>query len=86
MFEGHHSPTVGEPIKLKRVRWELAAADGRRPQARTVWQQDTGEVAPRLITAYRLDSLIWIIFSDELSARWKQRVLPVCATEHADGQ
>ena len=39
------------------VEGELAAPDGRRPQVRTVWQQDAGEVAPRLITAYPLESL-----------------------------
>jgi len=39
------------------VEGELAAPDGRRPQVRTVWQQDAGQVAPRLITAYPLESL-----------------------------
>ena len=58
MFEGHHSPTVGKPIKLKRIRCELAAPDGHRPQLGIVWQQGIGAVASRLITAYRLDSLI----------------------------
>jgi len=38
------------------VEGELAAPDGRRPQVRTVWQQDAGEIAPRLITAYSLES------------------------------
>lgn len=56
MFDGHYSPTVGNPIKLKRIRCELAAPDGRRPQLRIVWQQGAGAVAPRLITGYRLDT------------------------------
>jgi hypothetical protein len=33
---------------------ELNAPDGRSPLVRSVWQQDHGEVAPRLITAYPL--------------------------------
>ena len=36
------------------VEGELKAPDGRSPRVRTVWQQDKGEVAPRLITAYPL--------------------------------
>src|SRR5256885_585401 len=35
----------------------LAAPDGRRPRVRTVWQVDDGEIAPRLITAYLLETL-----------------------------
>ncbi len=31
---------------------ELHAPDGRKPQVRTVWQLDEGQIAPRLITAY----------------------------------
>ena len=34
----------------------LHAPDGRSPRVRSVWQQDQGEVAPRLITAYPLDT------------------------------
>lgn len=34
------------------VEGRLECPDGRRPQIRTVWQLDKGEVAPRLITAY----------------------------------
>jgi len=30
----------------------LNCPDGRSPQVRTVWQVDTDELAPRLITAY----------------------------------
>lgn len=30
----------------------LHTPDGRRPQVRTVWQLDKGQIAPRLITAY----------------------------------
>src|SRR5437773_6443225 len=33
----------------------LAAPDGSRPQVRTVWQMDEGQLAPRLITAYPLE-------------------------------
>lgn len=36
---------------------ELAAPDGRRPSVRTVWQVDLGQDAPRLITAYPLETL-----------------------------
>jgi hypothetical protein len=36
------------------VEGELIAPDGRSPRVRSVWQQDQGEVAPRLITAYPL--------------------------------
>lgn len=39
------------------VEGELDAPDGRRPRVRSVWQLDHGEVAPRLITAYPLESL-----------------------------
>ena len=35
---------------------ELVTPDGRRPSLRTVWQVDTGQVAPRLITAYPVDA------------------------------
>jgi len=34
---------------------ELAAADGRRPCVRTVWQIDHGDTVPRLITAHPLE-------------------------------
>jgi hypothetical protein len=37
------------------VEGELTAPDGRRPRVCTVWQVDSGEVAPRLITAYPLE-------------------------------
>ena len=37
------------------VEGRLNAPDGRRPRVRSVWQQDHGEVAPRLITAYPLE-------------------------------
>jgi len=35
---------------------ELNVPDGRTPRIRAVWQQDHGEVAPRLITAYPLEA------------------------------
>lgn len=35
---------------------ELTAPDGRRPQIRTVWQVDTGQFVPRLITAYPMEA------------------------------
>ena len=38
------------------VEGTLAAADGRRPRLRTVWQFDTGQIAPRLITAYPMEA------------------------------
>jgi hypothetical protein len=38
------------------IEGELAAPDGRRPRVCTVWQIDTGETAPRLITAYPLEA------------------------------
>jgi len=38
------------------VEGALAAPDGRQPRARTAWQLDEGEVAPRLITAYPLEA------------------------------
>lgn len=38
------------------VEGELIAPDGRRPRVRTVWQLDEGEIAPRLITAYPLET------------------------------
>jgi hypothetical protein len=34
---------------------ELETPGGGRPRARTVWQLDQGQVAPRLITAYPLE-------------------------------
>ncbi len=37
------------------VEGELNTPSGRLPRVRSVWQQDQGEVAPRLITAYPLD-------------------------------
>jgi hypothetical protein len=37
------------------VEGELAAPDGRRPRIRTVWQVDTGQIVPRLITAYPVE-------------------------------
>lgn len=37
------------------VEGPLGAPDGRRPLVRSVWQQDDGMVAPRLITAYALE-------------------------------
>lgn len=37
------------------VEGALECPDGRKPQVRTVWQLDEGEIAPRLITAYPLD-------------------------------
>jgi len=56
----------GQSHEVKRVRetgfgpryqvdGELNAPDGRSPMVRSVWQQDHGEVAPRLITAYPLE-------------------------------
>lgn len=36
------------------VEGELNTPDGRSPLVRSVWQQDHGAVAPRLITAYPL--------------------------------
>ena len=33
----------------------LSAPDGRSARVRTVWQQDHGQLAPRLITAYPLE-------------------------------
>ena len=36
------------------VEGKLNAPDGRSPRVRSVWQQDQGAVAPRLITAYPL--------------------------------
>jgi len=38
------------------VEGELVAPDGRHPRVRTVWQLDHGKVAPRLITAYPLET------------------------------
>jgi hypothetical protein len=35
---------------------ELHTPDGRAPHVRTVWQQDKGRLAPRLITAYPVES------------------------------
>jgi len=35
----------------------LNVPDGRAPRVRTVWQLDHGQVAPRLITAYPLETL-----------------------------
>jgi hypothetical protein len=37
------------------VEGSLNAPDGRSPHVRSVWQQDHGAVAPRLITAYPLE-------------------------------
>ena len=37
------------------VEGELSVPDGRKPNVRTVWQLDHGEVAPRLITAYPVE-------------------------------
>jgi hypothetical protein len=34
----------------------LSVPDGRAPRVRTVWQWDKGQLAPRLITAYPLES------------------------------
>lgn len=34
---------------------ELVTPNGRRPQVRTVWQMDKGQLAPRLITAHPLE-------------------------------
>ena len=39
------------------VEGELEAPDGRRPRIRSVWQMDEGEIAPRLITAYPMETL-----------------------------
>jgi hypothetical protein len=38
------------------VEGELNTPIGRRPRVRTVWQMDKGAVAPRLISAYPLES------------------------------
>jgi hypothetical protein len=56
----------GQTHEVKRVRQtgfgprfevegRLNAPDGRSPRVRSVWQQDHGAVAPRLITAYPLE-------------------------------
>jgi hypothetical protein len=37
-------------------RYELNCPNGRRPRVRSVWQLDEGAVAPRLLTAYPLDT------------------------------
>lgn len=50
MRETGHGPNYA-------VDGELNAPDGRRPRVRSVWQMDDGEIAPRLITAYPLESL-----------------------------
>jgi hypothetical protein len=58
----------GQTHEVKRVRetgfgprfeieGKLSAPDGRSPSVRSVWQQDHGAVAPRLITAYPLEEL-----------------------------
>ncbi|HTV62907.1 MAG TPA: hypothetical protein VMH30_10110 [Verrucomicrobiae bacterium] len=58
----------GQTHEVKRVRetgfgprfvveGKLNAPDGRSPRVRSVWQQDHGTVAPRLITAYPLEEL-----------------------------
>ena len=58
----------GQTHEVKRVRetgfgprfeveGKLNAPDGRSPRVRSVWQQDHGAVAPRLITAYPLEEL-----------------------------
>lgn len=39
------------------VEGRLRAADGRSPRVRSVWQLDTGAVAPRLLTAYPLEDV-----------------------------
>jgi hypothetical protein len=39
------------------VEGRMAAANGRSPRVRAVWQWDRGAVAPRLITAYPLEDL-----------------------------
>jgi hypothetical protein len=44
------TPTVFGP--RYEVEGALPTPDGRRPQVRTVWQFDQGQIAPRLITAY----------------------------------
>ena len=38
------------------VEGELTAPDGRRPWVRSVWQVDSGETAPRLITVYPMEA------------------------------
>ncbi len=38
------------------VEGKLKAPDGRRPGVRSVWQMDKGTMAPRLITAYPLET------------------------------
>lgn len=38
------------------VEGELNTPSGRRPRVRSVWQMDEGTVAPRLITAYPLET------------------------------
>ena len=38
------------------VEGEMNTPAGRRPRVRTVWQMDKGAVAPRLISAYPLES------------------------------
>jgi hypothetical protein len=38
------------------VEGELNSPIGRRPRVRTIWQMDKGAVAPRLISAYPLES------------------------------
>ena len=40
------------------VEGELRTPDGRRPRVRSVWQVDPGMVAPRLITAYPLGTIL----------------------------
>ena len=37
------------------VEGPLAAPGGRRPWVRSVWQLDSGEIAPRLITAFPME-------------------------------
>jgi hypothetical protein len=38
------------------VEGQLNTPDGRSPRVRSVWQQDHGAVAPRLITAYPMEA------------------------------
>jgi hypothetical protein len=38
------------------VEGELEVPDGRQPRIRTVWQVDTGEIRPRLITAHPMEA------------------------------
>ena len=61
--EGARRPN--EVVRMKETgfgpRYEIEGAletpDGRRPRVRTVWQVDQGQIAPRLITAYPLETI-----------------------------